>query len=124
MLLAAAGYFAFTYFLVFQVDPAEARIGGRVGYGLFNALYVLILVPSALWLPLTWLMLEQPGPELWIAIRLALAVVGLAGLGMLGALLTLRPRHPAWAYWLAVAGTIPFCIQTAVLDAVVWPAYF
>jgi hypothetical protein len=124
MLLATAGYFAFTYFLVFRLDPEEARIANQFSYGLFNGLYVLILVPSALWLPLTWLMLEQPGTALWIAIRLVLAIVGLAALGMLGALCTLRPRQPAWTYWLAVAGTIPFCVQTAVLDAIVWPAYF
>ena len=44
MLLAAAGYFAFGYFVFFKVDPDEARIGDRFGFGAFNALYALILV--------------------------------------------------------------------------------
>ena len=124
MLLAAAGYFAFTYFLLVRLDPDEAHIADRFKFGVFNVLYAVILVPSALWMPLTFAMLEQPGAGLWWGIRLTLAAVGLASVGLLGALLNLRPRRPAWAYWLAVAGSLAFCIQTAVLDALVWTAFF
>jgi len=124
MLLAAAGYLCFTYFLLARLDASEAQVAGRFSFAPFNVLYLLILVPSALWMPLTFAMIEQPSPQLWAAIRLVLALVGLAALGMLLALLGLRPRRPAWAYWLAVAGTVPFILQTAILDALVWPAYF
>jgi hypothetical protein len=124
MLLATLGYFAYTYFVFFQVEPQQTRIAGRFGYGLFPVLYLMILVPSALWMPLTWAMVQQPANSLWIVIRLALAMVGLGSLGVLIALLTLRPRQPAWAYWLAVVGSIAFSIQTAVLDAFVWTALF
>jgi len=124
MLLGAAGFFAFTYFLFFRVDPDQARIAGRFGYGLFQGLYLLILIPSALWLPLTAAMVQQPGSLLWLSIRLVLALVGLAGIALLLALLTLRPRRPGAAYWLAVAGAVAFCVQTAVLDLFVWTAYF
>jgi len=37
MVLAAAGYFALTYFLFFHVDPDKARIAGRFRYSLFMA---------------------------------------------------------------------------------------
>ncbi len=124
MALATAGYFAFTYFLLFRVDPDRVRIAGRLGYGLFQGLYVLILAPSALWLPLTSAMVQQPSSTLWLVIRLVLAVVGLGSAALLLALLTLRPRQPARAYWLAVVGSVPFCIQTAVLDLFVWTAFF
>ena len=122
--LAATGYFVYTGFLLFGLRPAEARIAGRFGYGLFHAFYLLILVPSALWLPLTAAMVQQPGSMLWLAIRLVLALVGLASLGVLLALIALRPRRPAWAYWLSVAGSVAFCFQTAVLDLFVWTAFF
>ena len=124
MLLATLGYFAYTYFILFRLDPEQTQIAGRFGYGLFYVLYLMILVPSALWMPLTRTMLQQPSPGLWLAIRFALAVVGLGSLGMLSSLLALRPRQPAWAYWLAVVGSAAFSIQTAVLDAFVWPAFF
>jgi hypothetical protein len=124
MLVAALGYFAFTGYLLFGVDAQQARVGQRFGFGIFNLLYAGILVPSALWMPLTFVMIEQPSAWLWWVIRAVLILVGFASLGLLAALLALRPRRTAWAYWLAVTGSIGFCIQTAILDAVVWAAYF
>jgi hypothetical protein len=124
MLLAAVGFFAYTSYLLFRVDPDGVRIAGRFGYGLFTTFYVLILGPSALWLPFTALMVQQPGSPLWLSIMLVLAIVGLGSLGMLTALLMLQPRRPVRAYWLAVGGTLAFCFQTVVLDLLVWTAYF
>ena len=124
MLLAALGYFAFLYFLLFRLDPGPARVGGRLGYGLFNLLLAAILVPSVLWMQLTIRMVQQPGPGLWAAIRLVLALVGLAAVGLVLALLWLRPKQPRWAYWAAVAGAALFALHTGVLDALVWPSFF
>jgi hypothetical protein len=124
MVLAAAGFFAYTYFLLLAVDPGAVRIGGRPGLGLFFPLYAGILIPSALWMPLSLAMLHQAGDPLWWTIRAVLAVVGLCSLGLTAALLALRPRQPRWAYWLAVAGSLPFALQTAVLDALLWPSFF
>lgn len=124
MLLAAAGYFAFSYFVFLRLDPAGTRMGGRFGFGAFHALYALILVPSALWMPLTFAMLEAPSPVLWLAIRLILALVGLGSLGLLVALLSVEAPGAAGARRLAVVGSAFFCLQTVVLDAVVWPAFF
>jgi hypothetical protein len=124
MLLAASGFFFYTYFLLFRMDPDQARIAGRFGFWVFNVLYASILVGSALYMPLTFAFVAQPSMRLWWVIRLVLAVVGLASLGLLGSLLALQPRRPAWAYWLAVAGSVTFSFQTAVLDMLVWPALY
>ena len=124
MLLAAAGYFAFTSLLFFRVDADAVRVGGRFKFGIVNVLYVGILLPSALWLPLTFAMIEGPGGMLWASVRLVLAAVGLASVGLLGALLLIRPRPRGWPYAVAVAGCAAFCFQAAVLDALVWPAFF
>jgi hypothetical protein len=32
------GYFAYTYFILFPLNPDEARIAGRFGYGLFDVI--------------------------------------------------------------------------------------
>lgn len=124
MLLAALGYFAFSYRLLFRTDPDEARVGRWRGLGLFNVLYVAILLPSALWMPLTFAMAEQASNLIWAAIRVVLSVVGLGSVGLLAGLLGLWPRQPRWLHWLAVVGAVFFCLQTAVLDALIWPAYF
>jgi hypothetical protein len=127
MLLAALGYFAVTYYILFRLEPDQVRIADRFGFVVFPILYAIILAFSALWLPLTFAMLGQPSTGLWVAIRLTLAAVGLASLALLVALLALNrgvlePEGPY--YWLAVAGSAAFCLQTSVLDMLVWPAYF
>jgi len=124
MLLATAGYFAFTHYLFFRLKPDETRIGKRLGFGVFNGLYAAILAPSAVWMPLTLSIFEHPKAGLWWAIRVVLALVGLTSLGMLWALVRVTPRRPVWAYWLAVAGILVFCVQTVVLDALIWPAFW
>lgn len=124
MVLGAAGFFAYTHFLLLAVDAGAVRVGHHFGFGLFSWLYAGILIPSSLWMPLALAMARQPGDWLWWAIRVTLGVVGLCSLGLTAALLALRPRQPRWAYWLAVAGSLPFALQTVILDALLWPAFF
>lgn len=124
MLLAATGYLVFTGYLLFRVEPDRARIAGRIGYGLLHVLYLMILIPSALWLPLTAAMVQQPSGLLWLLIRLVLGLVALGSAGVLLALLAWRPRKPGVFFWLAVAGSLAFCFQTAILDLFVWTAFF
>jgi hypothetical protein len=124
MLLAAAGYFPFTTYWLLAVDPDRVRIAGRFGYGAVIACYALILFPSALWLPLTAAYLDAPEPWLWRVIVAVLAGVALGTLGVLGCLLTLDRREPRGWHRAAVAGCLPFALQTAVLDAIAWPTLF
>lgn len=124
MLLAAGGYFAFTYFILFRLDPDDIHIAGNLTYMAFIVLYVLILVPSATWIPLTFTMLRNPGRGLWLAIRLVLATIGLASLLLLFALMFVNHREPQGAYWLAIGGCSVFFLHTAVLDAMIWPSLF
>jgi len=120
--LAAVGYFIFTLYLLFVLDPTAVKINTRAGFSGFNFLYLLILIPSALWIPLVYAMLENPGNLTWLAIRIVLMLVGLGGLGMLSALLSIQPRsRPLLA---AFIGCLFFCIQTVLLDALVWPNFF
>jgi hypothetical protein len=124
MLLAAAGYFAFIHFTLFRLDATHSRVFGRFGFGLFNLLYAAILILSALWMPVSILAIEQGSQSLvWLA-RLLLVVVGLASLGLLFALLKVEPARPRWAQRLAVIGSIPFCVQTVLFDAILWGALF
>jgi hypothetical protein len=123
MLLAAAGYFPFTALLVFATRP-ETPLPGGPRYRLLYVLYGLVLLPSALWLPLTARMLTEPTARLWAAIRIDLALVGLGSTGLLVLLLAIARRRRDGFGWAAFAGIVPFWIQTAVLDAIVWPAYF
>ena len=52
MILSALGFFAFIYFILFRLVPGEVLIGGRFGFSLFYAIFLVILVASAFWMPL------------------------------------------------------------------------
>jgi hypothetical protein len=124
MLLAAAGYFPFTYLLVLRLRPDEIHAAARVPFGAVIAAYALILFPSAAWLPLTAALLQAPSGALWWSTRAVLALVAVGSSTLLGTLAAIVLRRGGTLAWIAVAGCVPFWIQTAILDALVWPAYF
>ena len=124
MLLAAAGYFPFTALFVLRTTPAEFRKITGFGYGALLALYALVLLPSAAWLPMTASMVASPDPQLWVGIRLVLAAVALGAAGILAVAVQYARKRGCKTSWAAVAGAVPFFTQTALLDALVWPAYY
>ena len=124
MILSALGFFAFFYFILFRLVPDEVSIGGRFGFSLFFAIFLVILIPSALWMPLTNMYVGNSSVGTWIAVRAVLVLVGLASIGLVWALLSLQARNHGTAYWLAVAGSGYFAFHTAVLDAIVWATLF
>ena len=95
MILAAAGFFLFTGFILFRVDPEERN----ARFTVFPLLYALILIPSALWLPLTFAVMEHPSTSLWWAVRVDLLLVGLGSIGLFparktGSAFRSRPVRP------------------------------
>jgi len=124
MLLATVGYFAFTYFILFRLNVENVSVANRFGFGVFNTLYALILIPSALWMPLTFLTVAQASMVLLWIVRLVLAIVGAASIGLFVGILKVEPRQPLWAHRLALVGSACFCFQTALLDAIVWSSFF
>jgi SulP family sulfate permease len=83
MLLAAAGYFPFAFLVIFRTPRDRLRAEAGVGPGAVLALFALVLIPSALWLPLTAHMLDAPSDATWLAIRGVLFAVGAGSTGLL-----------------------------------------
>jgi hypothetical protein len=123
MFLAAAGYFTFSAFIL-RMQPEATRIVKRQGYPLFNSLYAVILVASALWLPLTILAFGLMSQSITWLVKLDLAAVALASLGLLYALIKVEPHKPAWLHPMAILGCVLFCFQTVILDALIWAINF
>jgi hypothetical protein len=124
MILSALGYFAFLFYVLFRLEPAQVSLAGISGFTLFYMIFLFILIPSAFWMPLTNLYMSNPSTSIWILVRTVLALVGLASIGLFWALLTLQGKVPGTAYWLAVVGSGYFAFHTAILDAIVWAALF
>jgi hypothetical protein len=120
MLMAALGYFGFTYYILFQLDPSQVRLFGRFKFSTFTIIYMAILLPSACWMPLTFQAYATANLYLYWLVRIILVIVGLASIGLMTALLSLSPRQKAGFYYVAVIGSIFFCLQTALLDAAIW----
>ena len=124
MILSALGYFAFLYYIFFRLNPAQTSIAGVSGFTIFYVIFLLILIPSAFWMPLTNVYVGNPSTGLWVWVRTVLALVGLASIALVWALLSLETRGSGIAYLAAVVGSAYFAFHTAILDAVVWAALF
>jgi hypothetical protein len=123
MWLAAGGYFFFSYYFLARTDADEVRFG-RFGFGLINALYALIMIASAAWMPLTFAYLENPSSARWLAVRVDLLGVAVGSIGLMIALFTMKPRAEGLAGVFALLGLLFFALQTAFLDPLVWPQFF
>ena len=124
MFVAATGYFLFSNYIYRRMDPTTTRLFGRFTYAGFLWIYGLILIPSALWLPLTNVMVDNPGPLVWASVCACLYAVALGTVLLLFALIGAEPRGSGSGKAWAIAGTIAFGSQTVVLDALIWPMYF
>jgi hypothetical protein len=120
MFVAAAGYAVFTSALFLHADPERARIAFGLRYAAIHALYAALLLGSILWMPLTKWQLDGALP--FAAVALDLWLVAAASLGLLATALRLAPPLPgAWRI-AAPLGAAAFCVQTVLLDALLWPA--
>ena len=124
MFLAAAGYIALATFLLFRVDPEQVRLAGGLDYPWLLLPFLLILVGSALWMPMMEWFAQSGGEALWLAIRVVLALVGTGSLALLVLLAGVQPREPSLHWGLAVAGAVAFLFQTGVLDAILWTSRY
>jgi hypothetical protein len=109
----------FAYF--FRLLPDRARLGRLP----LSALYVpllLVHVASTLWMPLSFAYNAAPSPAGWAAVRIDLLFVGAGALLLIAAVATTAPRGRGFVA--ALLGAIAFAFQTAILDALVWPALY
>lgn len=113
MFFAATGYIAAFGFFMTKL-PAN-------GFSKLLLPYFLILIPSALWLPLTVAVLLHPSDLLWWGIRLDLFAVAIGGIWV--TLAVLRTDTSRARVLVAIAMAF-FILQTTILDALIWPAYF
>lgn len=124
MLIAASGFMVFSGFIVFRIDPILTRVISRLSYSVFHFLYLLVLIPSALWMPLALQALDT-GSLVWVwTARAVLILVGLGSIGILTALMTIHPRHHRWLHIFSILGCLFFCLQTVVFDPIIWSIYF
>ena len=124
LILAPLGYLLVTHLLLFKVDAKSTHTIGNLGFKVFPWLYLAILIPSALWMPLTFSMIDNPSEGLWLLIRLILWLVALVSLLLLVIVLKMKAGNRDNSYNIAVMGAALLCTQTVLMDAVIWVADF
>ncbi|MEC8024144.1 MAG: hypothetical protein VX223_09445 [Myxococcota bacterium] len=123
MLLATGGWISIALHLL--RGPNDMHVGNRPAHLLFAIIQMLILLPSAFWMPLTLVVIQQGGSLPWTMTRLCLSMVGVGAVLQVWAVWELRPKpNKAAVRAVLVGGAVAFALQTAVLDAIVWPHYF
>lgn len=93
MLLAAAGFFPFTYQLIFRRSPEDFADAVGLPYAVLFGAYALVYAPSALWVPLTAATLQSSSAFLWALVRADLALVALGSTLLLVLLVRLAIRR-------------------------------
>lgn len=124
MILSAVGYFLFSYFILFRLDPATVKVAGKIGFEVFFLIITGMLLFSALWMPFTYSYVDTPNSSTWLAIRIVLFLVAISSCALVWALLSLNIKTPSLPYWLAVIGSAYFAFHTLILDGFLWPALY
>jgi hypothetical protein len=122
MLAAALGYFPMTWLFV-AGEPAYAAARAPHHDRSMLAAYAMILIPSALWLPLTIELILAPSAWLYAIVRLVLFAVALGAIAVLVRTAQHARASQSRLRALPLVGACAFALQTVVLDALVWPAF-
>ena len=123
MFIGAAGYFLFTYNFLFNVSTDRIFLG-RFSYSSLHMLYLLVFIPSMVWLGLTIDYIDSQRSMFdWIVIVLVLFTV--AGASVILFLFTIDLKVESGKMYLpSVIGAALFAFHTLFLDALLWTAFF
>ena len=123
--LAAVGYFAFSFFVFFRLDPERRVSVGRFGFGALPP--ALRADPDSLRAVAAAHLRDARGAERRALARDPRRCSRWSGSARSASSLrspSRAPRRLPVARAVALAGALAFSFQTALLDALVWPAYF
>jgi len=124
MFIAALGYFFFTYYLIFEINQQTLLIFNKFNFSIFIILYLVILIPSCLWIDLSINYLISGNPITWKWIVFILYTVGIASIILLLCLININPRNESLLYKISILGCSIFAFHTMFLDGFLWTTFF
>jgi len=124
MLISASSYFVFWLYTILNILGKKIELPEKILLWIVYLLFYLILIPSALWIPLVNIMISNPSNLIWFGIRLVLILVAVGTLGLLILFLRLKSKPKKIFYYLSIFGLLFFLFHTGVLDAIIWPSLF
>lgn len=120
MLLSAFSYFVFTSYTFINILGGKME-SNSVRKSRILLAYILILVPSALWVPLVRIMIDAPSSLIWFLIKLVLFLVAIGTFILLLQFLKVAKKARNIYYYISLVGVLIFLFHTGILDAIIWP---
>ena len=123
MFIGALGYFFFTAHLLINVESSYIFFN-RFSYWYLNFIYLMILIPSALWIDLTFLYMQTSTTMNWIYVVSCLYCVALFSVILFLFIVDTNVEKNYWLYFPAVLGSLAFTFHTVFLDGILWTFFF
>ena len=124
MFISAVGYFFFTYNFLFNVDANKIFFLNRFNYWSLHILYLLILIPSMLWIKLTFKYMMSGNSLDWIFVVIALSSVAIASIFLFLFTIDLNMIAKPFIYLTSIIGVSIFTFHTLFLDGFIWIFFF
>ena len=124
MFISAIGYFLFTANFLLNVDPVNVKFLGRFNYWSLHVIYLLILVPSILWIDLSFFYMRSGDTATWYYIVSVLFCVWLFSVILLLFTVDTYVDNNTWLYLPSVIGSCIFTFHTFFLDVLIWAVFF
>ena len=91
MFISALGYFFFTANFLLNINPEEAKFLGKFNYWSLCVVYLFILIPSALWIELSFSYMKSGDINTWYCVVAVLYCVGFFSVLLLLSILLVNP---------------------------------
>ena len=124
MFISAIGYFFFTYNFLFNVDADNVLFLGKFNYWSLHILYLLVLIPSMLWIDLTYKYMKTGNQLDWIIIVSVLFCVAIASIFLFLFTIDTKLENKNFIYLASVIGSSIFVFHTLFLDGLIWTVFF
>ena len=123
MFAGALGYFFFTAHLLLNVNTNHIFLN-KFSYWSLHIIYLMILIPSALWIDLTFIYMKISTTNNWIHVTTTLLSVAFFSIILMIFIVDTYVDSNHWLYFPAVIGSLIFTFHTFFLDGIIWIAFF
>jgi len=123
MFLGAIGYFFFTYNFLVNVNPEEVLFLNKFKFWTLHMLYLLIFIPSMLWIYQTINYMESGTQFDWILTVCILFTVAISSVVLFLFTIDLKTDN-TFMYLSSVCGAAIFTFHTLFLDGLIWTIFF
>ena len=124
MFISAIGYFFFTYNFLVNINLQNTKFFNYFPSWNLHLIYLLILIPSSIWIDLTFKYLQSGSTLDWGYVVSVLYCVGLASILLFLFIIDSGNSNKQFIYIASFIGGCFFVFHTLFLDGILWISFF